>query len=820
MVSQSNVQERFNVDEETWPPDQPKNFIPLVLIHHHGKYSTKETTTIAQLIQKHDIDEITSLASNQSAPKHHQYSKLNSHEPLQEVSLDLSRVTEELTEILAPVEQSEGPQFVLIEGAPGIGKSVLLKEIAYRWGKKQLLKMFKVVLLICLRDPTVQQTVSVSDLLQHFCEGNRRAAELAAACLAKNGGKDLMFLFDGFDEFHTELRRSSLIAKILHRKLLRNCTLIVSSRPHATAYLRTKATVRIDILGFSEVQRNQFIHQALEEQPQSSKELIQYLEDHLTISSLCVVPFNMVVLLYLYKLGISLPNNSTELYNNFICQTIYRHLAKDGHSINNITANLTNLPEPTTNLPEPYNKIIQQLSEFSLKALNDNVLVFTFDEIKNACPNIVSIPGTINGFGLLKAVEHYDINGEGTTITFNFLHFSIQEYLAALHVANLPPSDELKILREKFFQSDIHSNMFAIYIALTKGQRPSFKQFIKPSLGQRLISFLTGTQVANRFIDDQVKCFRLFRCFFEAGDEDVCKSIENAAIFKSKYIRMNCYEYKLSASDIVCLAIFLTYSSHKEWDLLDLDYCYIQDHGVRILHHELTSCKLTITELSLIKNGLTDSCSPAIIGIIISCRVKNLYIDDNDINICESEKLNSIISGPSSTLERLSIPNTKLSSLGAIKLFTALSEATCKLRRLYLDYNNDLIFTDKVCGAMVMAMKKNTSLEYLDMYGIPISIERMQLIIQALQYNNTLQELYLKVENIHKEDSKLIIIKNLVKEVNTIRKHRGCENILVVQVELGIRVSMFNLRAFVIIYSKAHRNRPTEAGLYDHTTFS
>ena len=509
IVSQSSVRDRFSTYAETWPPDQPKNFIPLVLIHHHGKYSIKETTEIAQLIQMHDIDEITSLASNQSVPKCQQYPKLDSHEPLQRVSLDRSTVTEELTEILAPVEQSEGPQFVLIEGAPGIGKSVLLKEIAYRWGKKLLLKMFKVVLLICLRDPSVQQAVSVSDLLKHFYEGNRRAAESAAACLAKNGGKGLMFLFDGFDEFHTELRRSSLIPKILHRKSLRNCTLIVSSRPHATAYLRRKATVRIDILGFSEVQRNQFIQQALEEKPQSSKELIQYLEDHLTISSLCVVPFNMVVLLYLYKLGISLPNNSTELYNNFICQTICRHLAKDGHSLNNITANLADLPEPC-------NKIIKQLSEFSLKALNNNALVFTFNEIKNACPNIVSIPGTINGFGLLKVVEHYDIiKGEGTTITFNFLHFSIQEFLAAHHVANLPPSDELKILREKFFQSDIHSNMFAIYISITKGQRPCFKQFIKPSLGQQFWSFLTGSQVANQFVDDQVKCFRLFRCFLK-----------------------------------------------------------------------------------------------------------------------------------------------------------------------------------------------------------------------------------------------------------------------------------------------------------------
>ena len=329
MVSECNVRERLNTEKKPWPPDQPKDFIPLVLIHHHGKYTTKETTEIAQLIQTSDIDEVTSLASNQSV--HRNYPKLDSHEALHRVPLDRSTVTEELTKILAPLEQSKSPQFVLIEGAPGIGKSVLLKEIAYRWGKKQVLKMFKLVLLNCLHDPTIQQAVSVSDLLKRFCEGNRRAAQIAAAChdhLSENGGKDLVFLFDGFDELQAELQEDSLIAKILDRELLPKCTLIVSSRPHVTAHLREKATVRIDILGFSVVQRNQFIQQALEEQPQKSKELIQYLEDHITISSLCAVPFNIVVLLYLYKLEIPLPNNSTELYNRFICQTIYRYLAK------------------------------------------------------------------------------------------------------------------------------------------------------------------------------------------------------------------------------------------------------------------------------------------------------------------------------------------------------------------------------------------------------------------------------------------------------------------------------------------------------------
>ena len=476
MVSKRNLQERFNSDEETWPLDQPKNFTPLVLIHHQGQHSRKHS------------DNITAMTGSQLVPKCH--SKLDSHEPLQE-ALDNSRVTKELAEILSPLEQSKDPQFILIEGAPGIGKSILLKEVAYRWGSKQLLTTFKFVFLIHLRNPSVQGASHLKDILLFFCNReDTRVTQITTTCcdyLAQNGGKGVAFLFDGFDEYPEALQKKSLITDILKRKVLPYCALIVSSRPHATIHLRSQATVRVNILGFTEVERNQFIEHALNDQPQSIEELTQYLEDHFTISSLCVVPFNMVVLLYLYKQRSCLPNkslpkNSTQLYNHFICLTICRHLAKYGHHLDNTITDLTTLPDPCS-------KIIQQLSKFSLEALNSDKLVFTFDEIKAACPDIAAVPGAINGFGLLQAVQHYGLTGE--TMTFHFLHFTIQEFLAAYHVASLSPKQELKILEEKFW-SDIHSNMFAIYISLTKGRRATIYSTIMGTVDQRVLDLGKG----------------------------------------------------------------------------------------------------------------------------------------------------------------------------------------------------------------------------------------------------------------------------------------------------------------------------------------
>ena len=195
---------------------------------------------------------------------------------------------------------------------------------------------------------------------------------------------------------------------------------------------------------------------------------------------------------------------------------------------------------------------------------------------------------------------------------------------------------------------------------------------------------------------------------------------------------------RLSPTDVECVTVFLTCSSHKEWGRLDLTHCFIQDHGVHILHRGLTNSSVTITSLYLQSNGLTESSSSAI-SDIISCRVKNLVISNNK-TVGEDEMLYSIVSDPSSVLEELNMWRTKLSSNAAIKLFAALSDSK-KLRKLDIS-NNDI--TDEACDAIIMAIKKNTSLVRLAMDENPINREcATQFLVEALHHNNTLQLLEL-----------------------------------------------------------------------------
>ena len=469
MVREINKQTQLRVDkEDAWPPEPSKTFIPLVLIQHQGHRNIKQSTAMNEFVEQGHIDKVVSVTTiDNKSPRH---LDLDSHQPLQEV-LDTSKVTKKVEEILVPLEISNDPQFILIEGAPGIGKSLLLKHIAYRWSVQQILQKFELILLVCLRDPAVQQISLIDDLLRSFCKRDRRTTQTITACsdyLSENNGENLVLLLDGYDEYPERLQKDSLIADILKRHILPRCGLIVSSRPHASVSLHQRATVRVDILGFTKAEREQYIKESMKDQPQKINELTQYLQHHSTISSLCFVPFNIVVLVYLYKQGISLPKNSAELYNYFICLTICRHLTKHGHRLH---SNITKL----TDLPDPYYKVIQQLSKLSLEALNDDRLTFTFDEIKAACPDFATVPGAINGFGLLQAVEHFGFTG--TTTTINFLHLSVQEYLATYHIANLSADEELRVLEEKFWNSSLF-NMFSMYISLTNGQRSSFKHFL------------------------------------------------------------------------------------------------------------------------------------------------------------------------------------------------------------------------------------------------------------------------------------------------------------------------------------------------------
>ena len=249
--------------------------------------------------------------------------------------------------------------------------------------------------------------------------------------------------------------------------------------------------------------------------------------------------------------------------------------------------------------------------------------------------------------------------------------------MAAYFVAHLPPKDELDVLN-KYFWSALHFNMFAFYVALTNGQHSTFKTFL--SGGNE------GIVISDQFLSDPLKCLRLFCCFHEVGNTKLCEAIENAkALNRENRKIIDLSDIRFSPSKLECVTLFLTSSSCKEWVGINFYRCYIQDQGICILHRRLHNSGISIDRLWLDCNGLTSSSFSLIVDIVLSCKVKILWIDSN--NMVEGvEDFHSMLS-EHSTLEKLHMTDTNLSLETAIKIFSALL-ANSNLRKLWITSNN------------------------------------------------------------------------------------------------------------------------------------
>ena len=726
---------RFNTDKNTWPPQQSRHFTTLAFIYHKNERTQREVITIAKASQSGHIDDIMQAAGDCDFSS-------------EDYDLEGSRTTKDISELLAPLDHPDDcqSQTILIEGAPGIGKSFLLKHIAHLWGKKLVLTSSKLLFLVCLRDPAVQKMSSLNDLVDYFCKHEKATSNLRQICaehLYETGGKDVTILLDGLDEFPEELHDSSFIAYILEHRVLPDCNVIVSSRPHASAHLHNNVRLRVDILGFTEKDRECFIKQSLSGRPEKIKKLLAYLQNHPTINSLCFIPFIMTVLVFLYNHEFVLFDNTGELYKQFVCLTIRRHLTKLGLAPRVDISDLNKLPNCC-------NDVIRDLSTLSFKALSKNQLIFTLDEIKSVCPKLEDVPEAINGFGLLQVVEHF--GATHTTMSFNFIHYSIQEFLAAHCVANMPPEEEFQAL-ENHFWSKRYYNMFSMYIGLTKGQQSPFRKFLADGD--------TQTRIADKFLTEQKKCLYLYKCFFEAGDNEMCQYISEANVFAGRSINLR--GMPLLPTDVSCLGLFLSTSHIKQWKRLELLSCNIRDVGCRILHHALYNSSVTIENLHMSANSLTSVSANYISDIVASCKSTLLYLNGNSLG--NTDGLSKLLQG--TDMVELYIHRNKLHTRSVISLFKMLQTCSSNLKMLSLMHND---IHDEASVEIAATLQVNKTLECLWINGNPLSEEAALTIVASLSENNTLRLLKLPYYSykLHKN-----IIRE-AKDINKVRRSQGC----------------------------------------------
>ena len=315
------------------------------------------------------------------------------------------------------------PKRILVQGMAGIGKSTFVKKLAVDWAARNAeegsdkwndaLKKFELVVIINLRE--VSRCGSLRDALTNsyiFPMEDAKQVDYLLDYIAKNQEKVLL-VFDGYDEYRCG--RNSELYQIFRGNSLRNCCVMVTTRPSKADDLLEYAELRAEITGFNREDRKLFMKRIL-----GSETEARCLYAHLEKSNLidqAKVPILLLFFCTLWKKGKSsgFPRDKTELY-----LAIVQCILDYGEG---------KCSPPRFRKVRDYTEILAEMGKVALEGLLEDDLLFEYHRLSDV---VRCEKSTL--FGFLQIIECTEsIRPAGMV---SFIHKSIQEFLAAWYITH------------------------------------------------------------------------------------------------------------------------------------------------------------------------------------------------------------------------------------------------------------------------------------------------------------------------------------------------------------------------------------------------
>ena len=324
---------------------------------------------------------------------------------------------------------------ILVQGETGIGKTTFVKKLLVDWSNleeakmdeelKNALRKFDLVVSINLKDvskcQTLKEVVSGSLL---FPEDDEKSVDDLLCYMRANQDKVLL-VFDGYDEYRTGSkaeerygsRSNSPIFGIFHGNILRDCTVLVTTRSSRADEIRGAADIQAEITGFNMFDREDFMRKML-----GSETDVDDLLTFLCMSGmqdLARVPLLSLFFCLLWKGDkkqlMELTKRKGKLY-----QAIVKHILQHSHRRHS-SSNVSKLNETD------YEEILAEIGKVALAGLLKGDLVFEFGQL----------PEKVRGEeGVIVGVLQFSEYGPSLRPVdmVSFIHKSIQEYLAAWYL--------------------------------------------------------------------------------------------------------------------------------------------------------------------------------------------------------------------------------------------------------------------------------------------------------------------------------------------------------------------------------------------------
>ena len=533
--------------------------------------------------------------------------------------VDLSLVARDGSGVrLSSVLKEEGRQVVLIEGPPGSGKTTLTWHLYQQWAEGKLLRQFSLLIPISL-STTGAETTCLADIIPY---PSKKVREKVADAIAEKEGKGVCFVVDSWDEVpHSAKWQHSYLYQFLKGQVgysLPHCSIVVTSRPAASSMLRTCATTILQLVEFDSLKIEEFVDRSMA--TGNASRFLEILEEKPELHALCHLPLNITIAVYLYKTSNQeLPSTRTKLYKALVDTQLARHWqlrTPDGDVA--MKVDISNVMEF---LPQEMLTKFIAICKLAYTGVRGGNSLFDQTAIRKAGLD----PLVQNTLSLMQCVK--DVS---TATKHGFLHYTIQEYLAAYHIAQLEPEQQREAV-EELLQTSPLSATLPFYAGLTNlWNKEVFKVLLKvmdKPLDFHSVSEYLAQHVNEYGSDPRRLLVALMNCIYESEVHELYTQVQPLKLASCpSMIQLSFSMLYLTPTDCLSIGCFLRHTKinkvmpllnqcnindaafkmlalpvikgqlhYNPWININLDFNPITDKGFEFLREGISSRRLTLS---------------------------------------------------------------------------------------------------------------------------------------------------------------------------------------------------------------------------------